>query len=175
MPHRRTVYIGAGANIGDRLTNLREGLRRLQSVGHLAAVSSLYESEPVGGVPQPSFYNAVCAVETGLGLEVLLGELKRIEWELGRRPGLRWGPRPLDLDILLAGSEVVTTPILEVPHPRLAERGFVLVPLAELVPEVVVAGIDQTVAALRSRAGDAGVRRIAGQDWWPGPAVLLGE
>ena len=85
----------------------------------------------------PPFLNAACSLSTALPLAELLVGVKRIEWELGRRPGEVWGPRPIDVDILLANDEQIATPQLTVPHPRLAERAFVLVPLAEIAPEVV--------------------------------------
>ena len=166
---QRCVYIGAGANLGDRLANLRLGLRRLGRLGEVVAVSSLYETAPVGVTAQPAFFNAVCALETRFGLEALLAELKQIEWCAGRRPGPRWGPRPLDLDILVSGDERIETPHLQVPHPRLAERAFVLVPLAELAPGLVVPGASGTVAALRFGLDGAGVYRVAGPEWFAAP------
>ncbi|MER3406032.1 MAG: 2-amino-4-hydroxy-6-hydroxymethyldihydropteridine diphosphokinase, partial [Chloroflexota bacterium] len=132
----RTCYIGMGGNTGDRLANLRAALRQLSGLGTLVAVSPLYETPPWGYADQPWFYNAVCVLKTALPLEQLLHELKQIEARLGRRPGIRWGPRPVDLDILLCDSLVVATPNLEVPHPGLSQRGFVLRPLADLAPDL---------------------------------------
>ncbi len=159
-----SVYLGLGANLGNRLLNLQAGLRLLEPGARAVRVSSLYETEPVCPVGQPPYWNAVALVETALDLHRLLALLKRVEWQMGRRPGERWGPRPLDLDILLADA-VVQTPDLVVPHPGLAERPFVLVPLAELAPQAVHPLLGQTVAELRAQVGDAGVWPLAGPEW----------
>jgi pantoate--beta-alanine ligase len=133
LPH--LVHIGLGANLGDREANLRAALRRLDTLPGVAveAVSSLRETAPVGGPEQPPYLNGVARLRTSLEPEVLLGLLKALEREAGREPdGPRFGPRPLDLDILLFGERVVDRRELQVPHPRLFERAFVLEPLAEL-------------------------------------------
>jgi 2-amino-4-hydroxy-6-hydroxymethyldihydropteridine diphosphokinase len=160
------VYLGLGANLGDRLVALRDGLAHLGPFAEVERVSSLYETEPVGGPPQPPYYNAVCRVRTALTLERLLRELKQLEQLAGRRPGVRWGPRPLDLDILLAGDTLLQSPDLQVPHPRLAERAFVLIPLAELAPALWIPSAGATAADMRDRVDCSGVRLVAGPDWW---------
>ena len=132
-----TVYIGLGSNLGDRRRNLEAALEALRAHPQItvSAVSSLLETDPVGGPPgQGKFLNAAAEIETDLAPEALLEELKRIEHALGRRPGPRWGPRPMDLDILLYGEEILETGTLVIPHPRLRERLFVLAPLAEIAP-----------------------------------------
>ncbi len=159
------VYLGLGANLGNRLANLQDGLRRLEAEAPVAAVSSLYESEPVGPPGQPRYLNAAARLDTALAARPLLVALKRIEWEMGRRPGVVWGPRPLDMDILLYGDEQIDEPDLVVPHPRMAERPFVLVPLAEIAPDVHHPVLGATIAALRDAAGEAGLRRLAGPEW----------
>ncbi|HLZ71687.1 MAG TPA: 2-amino-4-hydroxy-6-hydroxymethyldihydropteridine diphosphokinase [Dehalococcoidia bacterium] len=164
----RTVQLALGSNLGDRLLNLRGALGRLATRGSLIAVSGLFETAPSGVTEQPAFYNAACALATPLSLPELLVLAKQIEWELGRRPSRVWGPRPCDIDILLAGEETCASPSLTVPHPRLAERGFVLAPLAEIAAKVVVPGTGKTVQALCSAlpvAEREGVRRIAGPEW----------
>ena len=166
------MHLGLGANLGDRLRNLQAGLRRLADEGAaVRAVSSLFESEPVGPPGQPPYWNAAAAVETDLSPRDLLGFIKRIEWEMGRRPGPVWGPRPLDMDILLADETHIAKPDLAVPHPRIAERPFVLVPLAEIAADAVHPLLGATIAALRDTAGDAGLRRLAGPEW-PGLVYL---
>jgi 2-amino-4-hydroxy-6-hydroxymethyldihydropteridine diphosphokinase len=164
-----TVYLGLGANVGDRLANLRMALARLQTLARLETVSSLYETQPQGVSDQPLFFNAVCRVSTGLEPQALLRFLKNLEWEIGRRPGGQtWGPRLIDLDILLYDDRVVDAPELKVPHPRLAERAFVLVPLAELAPELRHPLLGKTMKELLASVGEEGVRRIAPAGWEKG-------
>ncbi|MDP2949156.1 MAG: 2-amino-4-hydroxy-6-hydroxymethyldihydropteridine diphosphokinase [Chloroflexota bacterium] len=163
------VYVGLGANVGNRLANLRMALDRLGTLARVEGVSSLYETAPVGVSDQPPFLNAVCRIATGLEPAALLRFLKSVEWEIGRRPGGQaWGPRPIDLDILLYGERVMDTGELQVPHPRLAERAFVLVPLAELAPELRHPLLGKTMGELRASVGEEGVREIAPWGWETG-------
>ena len=132
-----TVYLGLGSNLGDRRRNLEAALDALRAHPQIAvtAVSSFLETDPVGGPPgQGRFLNAAAGIETDLAPGALLEELKRVERALGRKPGPRWGPREIDLDILLYGEEIVKTEALVIPHPRMRERRFVLEPLAEIAP-----------------------------------------
>jgi 2-amino-4-hydroxy-6-hydroxymethyldihydropteridine diphosphokinase len=133
------AYIGLGANLGDREANLRAALERLAELGPLR-VSSFRETDPVGVIDQPRFVNAVAELETDLSARDLLERLLEIERQLGRVRSReeRWGPRTIDLDLLLYGDEVIDEPGLTVPHPRLAERRFVLEPLHELDPGLVL-------------------------------------
>ena len=137
-----TAYIGLGANIDGpaaQIARAFDELGRLPS-SRLAARSPLYKSEPMGPAGQPDYLNAVARLETKLTPEALLKELKALELCHGRRPGPRWGPRPLDLDILLYGEVTLATPELALPHPGLHERAFVLYPLADLAPDLAVPG-----------------------------------
>jgi 2-amino-4-hydroxy-6-hydroxymethyldihydropteridine diphosphokinase len=131
------AYIGLGSNLGARGENLRVALERLRALG-LLRVSSVRETEPVGVTDQPRFLNAAAELETDLGPRELLARLLEIERELGRERAAekRWGPRPIDLDLLVYGEEAIDEPGLTVPHPRLAERRFALEPLHELAPEL---------------------------------------
>jgi 2-amino-4-hydroxy-6-hydroxymethyldihydropteridine diphosphokinase len=147
------VYIGLGANLGDREASIRRALELLDADPDVAvvAVSTLRETDPVGYVDQPPFLNGAAALETELGPRELLPRLLAVERELGRtRDGPRWGPRTIDLDLLLHGDEVVGEPGLRVPHPRLAERRFALEPLAELDPALVVPGVGPVATLLAS-------------------------
>ena len=143
------AFIGLGSNLGDREAALRGALELLGE--DVVAVSSFRETEPVGYLDQPAFLNAAAALETGLEPRALLERLLGVERELGRtREGPRHGPRTIDLDLLVYDDRVIDEPGLVVPHPRLAERRFVLEPLAELDPVLVVPGRGR-VADLLSR------------------------
>jgi 2-amino-4-hydroxy-6-hydroxymethyldihydropteridine diphosphokinase len=164
-----TVYLSLGANLGDRLANLRLALARLQTLARLEDVSSLYETEPQGVSDQPLFLNAVCRVTTGLEPQALLRFLKNLEQESGRRPGgQKWGPRPIDLDILLYDDRLVDAPELTIPHPRLAERAFVLIPLCELAPELRHPLLEKTMKELLASVGEKGIKKIAPRGWEKG-------
>ena len=137
------AYVGLGANVGPREETLRQAVELLAAEDgvEVVGVSTLQETDPVGVVGQPRFLNGAVAVETTLPPRELLGVLLRIERTLGRvRDGTRWGPRTVDLDLLVYADEVVDEPGLRVPHPRLQERRFVLEPLVELNPVLQVPG-----------------------------------
>ena len=163
------VYLGLGANVGNRLANLRVALARMRTFTRLEAVSRLYETAPVGLEEQPPFLNAACRVVTGLEPEALLRFLKNLETEIGRRPGgPPGGPRPIDLDILLYGERVAETDSLQIPHPRLAERAFVLAPLCDLAPEMRHPSLGKTMRELLNAVGEAGVKVVAASGWEAG-------
>lgn len=137
------VYVGLGSNLGDREQTIRGALARIKADPEIdvVAVSSLRETDPVGYTDQPKFVNGAAALRTELSPKALLERLLQIERELGReRSGPRYGPRTIDVDLLLYGSEEVDEPGLRIPHPRLAERAFVLEPLAELDSDLEVPG-----------------------------------
>ena len=160
------VYIGLGANVGNRLANLRLALARMQTFARVEAVSRLYETAPVGLQEQPPYLNAACRVTTGLEPAALFRFLKNLEAEIGRRPGgPPGGPRPIDLDILLYGERLVDTDGLRIPHPRLAERAFVLAPLCDLAPDLRHPVLGKTMRELLDAVGEAGVEAIADGGW----------
>ena len=166
-----TVYLGLGSNLGDRRAYLREALRALAALPGttVQAVSALYESAPWGVTDQPPFLNAVAAITTPLAPSDLLRAVKRIERAAGRRAGPRWGPRPLDIDLLLYDDQRVNTPDLIIPHPRLAERRFVLAPLQDLRPDWHDA-TGRPLAALLAAVADQPVTPVATGPWWEDPA-----
>lgn len=132
-----TVFIGFGANIGPILSNFSRAVRSISKISRVLAVSSLYESDPVGVENQPKFTNAVLKAETELEPFELLDFLKAVEKEIGRKKAARWGPRVIDLDIILYGKLVMDSDSLMIPHPGVSERRFVLEPLLEIEPEAV--------------------------------------
>ncbi|MDR9756398.1 MAG: 2-amino-4-hydroxy-6-hydroxymethyldihydropteridine diphosphokinase [Syntrophomonadaceae bacterium] len=133
------AFIGMGSNLGDRRTFLKEASLEIGSHPQLRVIrlSSLYETEPVGYLDQGWFLNQVMEIETTLTPEELLTFLQGIENKLGRKRLIRWGPRVIDLDILLYGNRTIETPKLIIPHPRMYERGFVMIPLQEIAPDLV--------------------------------------
>jgi 2-amino-4-hydroxy-6-hydroxymethyldihydropteridine diphosphokinase len=154
------VAIGLGSNLGDRLAHLELGRNRLEAVLANVRYSSVYETEPVHLRAQPGFLNACCVGSTRLTATGLLRELQRVEREAGRRRGeMRYGPRELDLDILLYGEEIVDRPGLQIPHPRLAERAFALVPLAEIAAEWVHPLLERPITELAEGIDRSGVCR----------------
>ena len=143
-----TAYLGLGSNLGDREDNLRGAVSLLRQRVSLIVLSAVYETEPWGYTSQPNFLNLVCAVETGLSPQELLELAQGVERELGRVPTFRYGPRTMDVDILLYGDEVIETPDLRIPHPRFSERAFALVPLAEIAPALVHPVLRKSIAKL---------------------------
>jgi 2-amino-4-hydroxy-6-hydroxymethyldihydropteridine diphosphokinase len=151
-----TCYVGLGSNVGDRLEHLRHAVTLLDSGGvEVVVASGVYETEPVGP-EQPDFLNAVVEVRTTLSAQDLLARLKEIESEVGRTPSGRWGPREIDLDLMTYGDESIEDDDLQVPHPRMGDRAFVLVPLAEIASDVRLAA--GSPSELLEALGDAGVR-----------------
>ncbi len=133
---RTPVYIALGSNLGDCAANLREAIRRLPPCVTVLERSPVYRTKPWGYADQPDFLNQVILGATDCSPEDLLARLKEIEVRVGRTPTFRFGPRIVDLDILFFGDAVLTLPGLEIPHPRIAERAFVLVPLHDLAPDL---------------------------------------
>lgn len=146
-----TVYLALGANLGDRADNLRRALDALHRSFTVEAVSPCYETEPAYVLDQPRFYNLVCRATTTLTPLDVLPALKQIESDLGRLVTVRYGPRVIDLDLLFYDDLILDLPEITVPHPRLHERAFVLVPLADIAPELLHPKLGLTVSALRDK------------------------
>ena len=161
------VYLGLGSNLGDRQGQLRAALAGLHGLPgvRLGRVSPLYESAPWGVTDQPAFLNAVAEGWTTLAPHSLLHAVKALEVVAGREVGPRWGPRPLDIDLLLYDDQAVNTPDLVIPHPRLSERRFVLAPLADLWPAWHDAA-GQPIQALLQAVADQPLTQVATGRWW---------
>ncbi|MFA5072594.1 MAG: 2-amino-4-hydroxy-6-hydroxymethyldihydropteridine diphosphokinase [Nitrospirota bacterium] len=149
------AYIGIGSNIGNKIEHCRKALELLEAYGKLKAVSSFYCTEPVGYPDQEDFVNAVAMIETGLLPEYLLEACHAIENMLGRRRTVLKGPRIIDLDILLYENQIIQAEYLIIPHPRMASRKFVLIPLCEIAPEVMHPLLQKSVSSLLEEVQDS--------------------
>lgn len=150
------AYIGFGSNIGDRLAHIQNAIHILSKTEEitLQKISSVYKTDPVGYEAQAEFLNGVAAIQTSLSPLSLLHTLKDIETEIGRQHRIRWGPREIDLDILIYGNLCLQTEKLIIPHPEMHRRGFVLVPFAEIAPDVVHPVFQETIQTLLERLDD---------------------
>ncbi len=167
VTHGVRAYLGLGGNLGDPAAAMASALRALDATAAVSvvAVSSLYRTPPWGKTDQPDFMNAVAAVDTTLSPRALLDLCLETERALKRVRVDRWGPRVIDMDILLFGSERINEEGLQVPHPRMGERAFVLAPLAEIAPDVIVDG--EPAAGRLAAVNKAGIERLpSGGDWW---------
>ncbi|HSZ21326.1 MAG TPA: 2-amino-4-hydroxy-6-hydroxymethyldihydropteridine diphosphokinase [Candidatus Acidoferrum sp.] len=155
MADGKLIYLSLGSNLGDRAANLERAIEALQGIGApVLRRSSIYETEPVDFLAQPWFLNCVVEAETSLAARQLLEALQEIERKLGSRKRVPRGPRIIDLDILFYDAKVIHESGIEIPHPRLAERRFVLVPLVELAPEFRHPALHKTAAELLSATPD---------------------
>jgi len=160
---KRIAYIGMGSNTGDKLLRCREAISEILRIDHhrLLARSSFYKTKPVGYTAQDWFVNGVVKIETDLAAHELLQSLKGIEARMGRRETFRWGPRTIDLDLLFYDQDKVESDDLCLPHPRLHERQFVLIPLAEIDPGLKHPVFEKSIAELlESLREDQGVERL---------------
>lgn len=162
MPETVRAFIGLGSNLEQPERQISQAFDELSSLPQtrLQARSSLYRSPPMGPADQPDYLNAVAQLQTGLEPQTLLSELQRIEHLHGRERALRWGARTLDLDLLLYGDRRIDTPTLSVPHPGMAQRHFVLYPLAELAPDLEIPGLG-ALAGLLAACPPTGLEKLS--------------
>jgi GTP cyclohydrolase-4 len=158
--NKHVVYLSLGTNLGNRLDNLKHALESLKEFCQVVASSSVYETDPWGYEDQPIFYNQVVKIETFLEPLQLLVEIKKIELEMGRIPTFQYGPRLIDIDILLYDKLVMNSPELKIPHPQMKSRAFVLSPLVEIVPDLVLPGEEVDVETLNREIGSSGIRKV---------------
>jgi len=168
---RATVYLGLGSNLEDKQGNLQDALEFLSHESKIEKVSPVYDTAPVGNVNQPRFLNIACLIKTELSPSDLLAFTKGIEKKIGRKPGPKDSPRPIDIDILFYDNLVLETTKLIIPHPRLPERAFVLAPLADIAPDlkhpVSKKSVIQMLTELQRTKGDAIVTKIKVQKATP--------
>jgi 2-amino-4-hydroxy-6-hydroxymethyldihydropteridine diphosphokinase len=158
---QHTVYLALGSNLGDRLTNLKQAIAALPPQMEVQAKSSVYETPPWGYEDQPKFLNQVIKVETYLDPGPLLKHLKRLEVTLGRQESFPNGPRQIDMDILFYDDLVLNSPSLVIPHPRLHERGFVLLPLMDISPDLVHPVNQKSVREMLAKCDVVGIEKFA--------------
>lgn len=167
-PRPRRVVLALGSNVGDRRQNLQGAVDSLFDAPGLGlrAISPVYETRPVGGPDQPDYLNAVLTAETALPARAILDRAHRVEDALGRVRGVRWGPRTIDVDLIVVGDEISDDPELTLPHPHVHERAFVLAPWHDIEPDAEIPGRGR-VAGLLAAIGLNGVRRAGGSELQP--------
>ncbi|HWS22818.1 MAG TPA: 2-amino-4-hydroxy-6-hydroxymethyldihydropteridine diphosphokinase [Anaerolineales bacterium] len=154
------IFIGLGTNLGDKFANLQAALDALGEFVEIAKISSIYQTAPWGYAEQDDFYNIVIEVNTDLAPLDLLDRLKTLESDLGRTESFRYGPRIIDMDILMYADLIYISERLGIPHPRMAERAFVLAPFAEIAPEVIHPILKKTIKQLLSEVDSSGVKKL---------------
>jgi 2-amino-4-hydroxy-6-hydroxymethyldihydropteridine diphosphokinase len=154
------MYLSLGSNLNDRYANLQRAITGLQKHFTITAISPVYLTEPWGDTDQPAFLNICVAAATNIPPHDALRLIKALEAEMGREPTRRWGPRLIDIDILFYDKLVLADQELTIPHPRIAERAFVLAPLADIIPDFRHPQTDETIEEMLDRLGTAGVERL---------------
>jgi 2-amino-4-hydroxy-6-hydroxymethyldihydropteridine diphosphokinase len=169
MQQQNLVFLGLGTNLGDRQQQLQDAVTALGQILTVDAISHVYETEPWGDLDQPQFLNICLAAITALKPHDLLCAIKTIEQDLGRRATRHWGPRVIDIDILFFSNLIIDTPDLKIPHPHIAARAFVLVPLADIAPNLIHPQSHQSIDTMLRSVERGTVRRISGKLTIPEP------
>jgi 2-amino-4-hydroxy-6-hydroxymethyldihydropteridine diphosphokinase len=157
LPHQHKIYLGMGTNCGDRLKNLMAAIDALAPEINVTRRSPIYQTPPWGYTDQPDFLNLVVEGETDLAPKTLLTKLKNLEKKVGRTATFRWGPREIDIDILFYDNLILSSDGLEIPHPRLHERAFVLVPLSDLTPNLIHPKLGKSISELLAEIDTSGI------------------
>ncbi|MDW7738584.1 MAG: 2-amino-4-hydroxy-6-hydroxymethyldihydropteridine diphosphokinase [Bacillota bacterium] len=163
------AYIGLGSNLGDRLNNIRGALDKIskRSDVYISSVSSIYETIPVGGPKQGLFLNGCAMLITTLSPTILLKVLLQIEDKMGRVRKERWGPRIIDIDLLVYEGIEMNTPLVSLPHPRIAERAFVVIPLNDIAPELKIPGLEKSVSSIAKGFNqEKGIKLLIPKGWY---------
>ncbi|MHB0998016.1 MAG: 2-amino-4-hydroxy-6-hydroxymethyldihydropteridine diphosphokinase [Armatimonadota bacterium] len=155
------AYLGIGSNLGDKKSNIDDAIRRINEINGISILkkSSVYETEPVGYMDQPDFLNSVIEIDTELDPVQLLHSTQQIEKDMGRVRNLKWGPRVIDIDILIFDNLKIDTTELVLPHPRITERAFVIIPLAEIAPDLIINN-SVSVIELSRKLSDQAIRKV---------------
>lgn len=158
------VYLSLGSNLGRKIEHLRQAVEAIKDIGEVINSSSIYETDPWGYIDQPAFYNQVILIETRLEPAALLTAIKGFERKIGRAPTFRYGPRVIDIDILLYDELQLITPELTIPHPEMKNRVFVLLPLMELDSKIMIPGEEASIKELLGKLENKGIRKIEEAD-----------
>lgn len=159
-PDHTDVILALGSNLGDRCENLHQAIKAISEKVTISKQSSVYETPPWGFIEQPVFFNQVVCGKTPLNPTELLTFVKNIEHEMGRVKNFKNGPRLIDIDIILFGEHIINTEKLEIPHPRMLERGFVLLPLFEIEPDLIIPGTNRCVAEYLKNVDQIGIHKL---------------
>lgn len=160
------AVIALGSNVGDRLHYLKKAVDSIKLLGHVSAISPLYDTSPYGFTEQPNFLNAVLLLDTPLSAVDLLNGLKKIEKDIGRKIRIRWGPREIDLDIILYDEMKISTADLTIPHPDFHNRVFVLRPLADVAPNLEIPGSQITIRESLNKCQDKTIIKLIKKEWY---------
>jgi 2-amino-4-hydroxy-6-hydroxymethyldihydropteridine diphosphokinase len=166
------AVIALGSNVGDRLLFLKKAVDYIKLLGDVSAISPLYDTSPYGFTEQPNFFNAVLLLDTSLSAVDLLNHLKKIEKDMGRKIRMRWGPREIDLDIILYDQMEINTADLTIPHPDFHNRIFVLRPLADVAPNLKMPSSQKSIQEILNKCQDKTIIKLVKREWYSNGAKV---